>query len=737
MARTSQAQTSFNGGELSPLMEGRADFAKYATGCALLENFIPTVQGPARKRAGSHYVDTVLDSTKRSWFGRFEFSYDQAFVLEFSDNDLGFFTDRGRLLSLGVPYTITTPYANADLVNSDGGFALSMVQSGDVIYIAGGSQPPQKLTRLGNTNWTIAELQPSDGPWMDQNTTEATTVYASGATGSITITASASIFTANHVGALIRLEVQDLSKVRPWEPAKSISTNDLRRSDGKTYEAQNASTTGSVKPTHSKGTAYDGSDSGTGVNWEFQDPGYGIARITGYTSGTQVSATVITKFPMPAGVVGGGNTTWRWTFGAWGDHNEYPTKVTLWRDRLIFAGSRTLWMSVASDYESFAPDDAGQQTTESGITITPASADNNAIRWMQAADALLIGTAGAEFAILPATDSDPLGPANIKVLQQSSYGSRNIAAPRIGDAVFFVDRSGRRLRELRFDIDSNAYQARDVTILAEHITAGGVTSLAFQQAPDSVLWGVRADGVLLGFTYEREQEVYGWHRHTFDGTVEDVAVIPSPDGMRDDVWILTLRTIDGATVRYVEYLDAGYETGDAQEDAFYVECGLTYDGVPADTITDLGHLEGETVTVLADGATHPDRVVTGGQITLDREASVVHVGLPYTAKLKTMRLEAGAPDGASQGRIKRIDHVTLRFLDSLGAKVGPSFTALDTLTFRTGSDAMDSPPPLYTGDKTVSWRGGYETDAQMCLQSDQPLPCTLVALFPKVSVSER
>ncbi len=737
MARTAQMQTSFNGGELSPLMEGRVDFAKYATGCALLENFVPTVQGPAKKRPGTHYVDSVLASANRSWLGRFEFSYDQAFVLEFNDNDLGFFTDRGRLLNLGVPYTITTPYTAAGLVNSDGAFALSMVQTGDVIYIAGGSKPPQKLTRLGNTNWTIAEVQPNDGPWLDANTTEATTVYASAATGSITITASASIFTANHVGALIRIEVQDLSKVRPWEAGKAISTNDLRRSDGKTYEAQNTSTTGSVKPTHSKGTAYDGSDSATGVNWEFQDSGYGIARITGYTSGTQVSATVITKYPMPAGVVGALNTTWRWTIGAWGAHNEYPTKVTLWRDRLVWAGSRTLWMSVASDYESMAVDDAGQQTTESAITITPASADNNAIRWMQAADALLVGTAGAEFAVLPATDSDPLGPANVKVLQQSSYGARDVVAPRIGDAVFFVDRSGRKLRESRFDVDSNAYQARDVSILAEHLTAGGMTSLAFQAAPDSILWAVRGDGVLLGFTYEREQEVYGWHRHTFDGIVEDVTVIPSPDGTRDDTWLIVRRTIGGATVRHVEWLDPGYVTGDAQADAFYVESGLTYDGAPATVLSGFDHLEGETVAILADGATHPNKVVVSGDITLDRAASVVHAGLAYTAKLKTMRLEAGAPDGTSQGRTKRIDHVTARFINTLGVKVGPTFAKLDTLVFRSGSDDMDAPPPLYTGDKQIAWRGGYETDAQMCVQSDQPLPCTLAALLPKVSVSER
>lgn len=900
MSKASPIQTSFNGGELSERMEGRIDFEKYPTGCAIIENFKCTAQGPLVRRGGTHYVDDALNHSYVSRLGRFEFSYDQAFLLEFNNDRLGFFTDRGRLIVSrvvtnaadngagliritsaahgfftgdlitvasvgGVPnatgtwvitridannfdldgstfagaytvggtavgnYTLQTVYTDAGLLNADSSFDLSMLQSGDVVYIAGGSKPPQKLSRLANTNWTLAEFQPVDGPYMDPNTTETTTVYASAATGSVTLTASASIFTANHVGALIRLEVQDLSSVKPWEPAKAVTAGDLRRSDGKTYEAQNSDTTGSVRPTHTKGTAFDGSVAPNMVEWEFMDPGYGVARITAYGSGTSVTATVLKR--MPAGVVGAGNPSWRWQFGAWGLHNEYPIKVTLWRDRLIWAGLRTVWMSVTSDYESMAPDDEGQQTTESAITIVPGGTENNAIRWMQPSDVLLVGTSGAEFAVGPQTDSEPLGPANIKAPQKSVYGGRNTVARAVSDAVFFIDKSGRKVRESSFDDETGVYSSRDVTILADHVTGTGIVDLAFQGSPDPILWGARADGQAPGFTYESEQNVYGWHRHILGGSgiVEAVQTLPSPDGSKDDLWLSVKRTVDGATVRYIEWMDHGFRRGDSIASPFYVDSGLTYEGGPASitidlvtitalvigqpyrttvrtttahqlvvgdtitisgmnatgdfdldgvrlvtqvldatrfrvtykkgtspptgsytsggtfsskaalstTISGLEHLEGMTVSVLANGAVHPDRVVSGGEIELEAGYGTIHIGLPYVSRMKTMRIEAGADDGTAQGKTKRIDHVVVRFIDTLGGFYGPSFDQMDEFQFRSGSDLMDAAPPMFSGDKEVSWNSGYETDGQLCIEQRQPLPMTIAALMPRMETAPK
>lgn len=736
--RASPILSNFNGGELSPRLEGRTDYEKYASGCSLLSNFIPTVQGPAVFRAGTRFVDAVRQPASRSWLTRFEFTYAQSFVLEWTNLKLAFFANRGRLLSSGTPYEVTTPYASSDLINSDGAFNLSYVQTGDVTYIAGGNKPPQKLSRLGNTNWTIAEYQPTNGPWMDANLVETDTIYASAQTGSVTLTANTARFTSAHVGALIRLEMQNPGDIPPWEPDKAVNISELRRSDGKTYKALNAANTGSVKPTHDKGTAWDGSQATKKVQWEFQDAGYGVARITAVTDSMHATATVITQ--LPDGVVTSGGATWRWLWGAWGAHNEYPTRVRFYRDRLVWTGLREVWTSVAGDYENMSPDDVGQQTDESAITIQPASADAGPIRWIESADAMLVGTSAGEFAVGPQTDADPLGPSNIKAVIQSSFGAREIPAVRVGESVMFVDKTGRKLREVRYNVDTGLYQSADLTVLSEHITAGGLTGTAWQQTPVSILWAVRADGSLVGLTYEKEQNVYGWARYPIGGTdavVESITCIPAPDGTQDDLWLSVSRTVNGATFRSVEYMERPYRDGDDRRDAFYVDCGLSYSGAAVSSVSGLGHLEGETVAVVVDGARHPSAVVTGGAISLQVAGSRVSAGLPYTGRLRPMRLEGGSNEGSAQGKTKRITRAIVRVLDTLGGRAGPTFEQMDEFVMRRGSTPMDGPPPLLSGDVNISWPGGYETDGYVCIEQHQPFPMTVAAIVPVFQTQER
>jgi hypothetical protein len=261
----------------------------------------------------------------------------------------------------------------------------------------------------------------------------------------------------------------------------------------------------------------------------------------------------------------------------------------------------------------------------------------------------------------------------------------------------------------------------------------------YQQEPHSIVWAVRSDGLLLGFTFNREQDVLGWHRHPVggDGIVECVESIPNPNGTQDDLWMIVRRTIDGATKRYIEYLETDFTEEETLEDAFFVDSGLTYDGSPATTISGLGHLEGEEVAILADGAAHPRRTVASGSITLQRASSVVQVGLPCPALLQTMRPDAGAEDGTAQGKTKRITKMVIRFLATLGAKSGPAENALDEIQFRSGSDPMDQAPPLFTGDKLIEWPGGYDFDGYIFVKQEQPLPMTVVALMPQLVTQDR
>ena len=760
MPKASPLRSSFNAGELSPLMDGRPDVAKYANGCSTILNFIPSVQGPAVRRAGTRYVSEVKASANRTWLATFEFNTTQAYVLEFGDLYIRFYTNHGQLLSGGSPYEIVSPYSASDLTDAtDGTFKLSMVQSGDVIYIAHPSYPLQKLSRLGNTNWTIAAAPLTNGPYKTQNIDRTKTVYASATTGTITLTSSSALFTSAMVGSFVYLEPADLSSIKPWTAGQEFSgspLNVLRRSDGKTYKCTTTGSpssgkvwrTGPDKPIHTYGTVADGDGNGIsgttceaqGLSWLFVDSGFGYVKITGYTNSTTVTAVVQGNNPLPSGVVSSGSATFRWALGSFSGVEGYPSKVTFFRERLTLAMGQQLFFSVAGDFENFAAkDDSGQVVADRAIQVTISSDEVNQVQWLVPTQSLLIGTSGAEFACGENTTNEAFAPGNVKIEQQTSEGSRSVAPVRVGYSTIFVQRSGRKVKEASYNFQQNGYVTNDLTVLAEHVTRTGLVQTAWHKEPYVCMWSARTDGKLLGFTFNKEQDVIGWHPHELGGSgiVESVAVIPSPDGTRDELWLIVKRTINGSTKRFVEYLEREYQTGDLQSSAFYVDSGATYSGVPATTISGLGYLEGQTVQVLADGAAHPDRVVTSGAITLQRSASVVQVGLGFPSLLKTTRIDAGAGDGTSQGKTKRITKAVIRFYNTLGAKAGPNETVLDSIEFRSGSDLMDQAPPLFTGDKLLDWSGGYDFDGYLTVKQDQPLPMTVIAIMPQVHTFDR
>lgn len=787
MARSSPSLTSFNAGELSPTLDGRVDLAKYANGCKRIENFLALVQGPAQRRGGMAFVTEVKDSSKRVWGAKFEFSATQAFVLEFGDQYVRFLgmdyqavtvsgvtawsnaTNYvpGDLASrLGVNYyciaahtnqqppnatywypltgniyEIPSPYALADLTNADGTCALKFEQSGDVIYIVNQKRTyaPRKLIRFADTNWQFAVYQPNQGPLLQQNGTTIT-LQASAQTGSATITASANVFAATDVGRLVRLDSQNLT-VKPWETNKAYALNDLVRFGGKTYKALNAATSGTSTPIHEKGSAFDGQ---TGVNWQYMDAGYGMARITAYTSPTQVTAGVIVDeanglAQFPADVVS--TTTKRWQLGAWSSTGEYPASIAFWNSRLWFAGRQRVWGTVPNDFENMAGDFFGEVALDNAVWEQLQAQDVNDIIWLVGGDKLVIGTGGGEFVGDKITDTDPVGPGNFEMIRQSKRRVRAVQPIQVGTSLLYVQRSGRKLMSFNYSIEIDRYAATDLAILAERITRGGIVDMAYQGEPYSILWCVLSGGKLLAFTYDRDQDVQGWQRHPIGGSgfVEAVVVTPTANGDREQVWASVRRTINGVTRRYWECMARSWEgededgtPGDDQVDAFYVDSGITYNGAPTTIITGLSHLEGETVQVLADGAVQTDKVVSGGQIEIDRAASIVQVGLQFISRLVPMRLEGGSQTGTSQGKTKRIDHLAVRFLDTLGGKVGRYNGKMDTISNRNTQTPMGSASPIFSGDVVVDFPGDYDTDALLEVRQDQPLPMTVVCVMPQM-----
>lgn len=737
MPTVSPAIMSFNAGELSPMLAGRTDFTKYPTGCRTLLNYIPTVQGPVRQRPGTRFVAEVKTSASKVWLARFEYNTTNAYILEFGDQYIRFYTQHGRLESPpGTPVEVVTPYTLSSLFSADGTCRIRMAQSGDFLYLFHGDYEPRILQRTTATSFTLTTFQPAGGPFKDMNDT-ATTVSASAETGTgITLTASTAIFLAGHIGSLFLLESKDQNSIKAWEAGKAIAAiNDRRRVSNRVYAALNAATTGTATPVHTKGALFDGD---TGVQWEFRDPGYGWVRITAIGGGgTTATADVVSR--LPSDVVSGPNATTRWAFAAWSSVEGWPSDVAFFRERLVAARRSQVWMSVASAFDDFsARNPNGEVAADQAIAITLASGEINDIQWLLPARDLLAGTAGGEFSIGELSNGEPIGPTNIRVRLQSRFGSRSMVPVQAGGAVLFVQRAGRKVREISYDFAADGYQSTDRTALSEHVTGAGLIDMDYAQEPDSIVWCVRADGQLIGFTWNAEQNVWGWHPHEIGGSgiVESVACIPSPDGASNELWLSVRRTINGSTKRYIEFMEKHWDDTQAQSSAFYVDCGLSYSGVPATVISGLGHLEGQSVSILADGSTHPERTVTAGAVTLQQAASVVNVGLGTQAQVSPMRIEAGSSNGIAQGKTKRIHKIVLRFKDTMTGKYGPSLDALDTITFRSASDAMDGPIAPFSGDKVLSYPGGYDTDGFIWFVNDQPTPSTLIAIYPQMQTQD-
>ncbi len=804
MPKASPLIPSLNAGEFSPRLAARVDFDKYNKGLQLCQNLVPLVQGPVQKRSGSYFVTHSKDDGVVRTLP-FQFSTDQAYVLEFGHEYVRFFSDEAIVVNLtrnigsatqtnpvvisstahgfsngdrvfiqgvrgqtqinnrefevanvtsdtfelagedgtghdvfdglGTPGTasriveIVSPYEAADLAQ------LKIAQSADVLYIAHPDYPPHKLSRTGATTFSLTAIDFTNGPFAPANINKSLTVYASAVSGTgVSLVASGALFTAAMIGSLFRLD-QIGNPGEAWESDLGpIYMGDLRRYQGNYYEAQNtAATTGTVPPVHTEGEADDGN---ANITWLYLHSGFGWVEITAVTDAMNATATVIRR--LPEAVVGSANGTYKWAVGAWSDDRGYPAAVTFFGDRLVWGGSpsqpQTLWGSRVGDYENHEP---GVQD-DSALVFTLNANDVNAIRWIEGDEkGLLVGTVGGEWVVRPSSINEALAPTNIAAAKSTGYGSNFVPPVRVGKAMLYVQRSGRKLRELAYLFEDDGFRSPNMTIRADHISRTGFIDAAFQAEPIEVIWLPRADGVLTGFTYERDQDVLAWHRHILGGVsdaegtpakVESVCAIPSTDGSRDVLWMVVQRYVGGQVVRHIEYLKPLFDDDQDQADGYFVDGGLTYEGASTEEIAGLNHLEGETVAILADGAIHTPRQVVGGVVPLERAATTVHIGYPFIAALKTERIEAGAADGTSQGKVKRIVEMVFHFLRTGNVSFGPDADTLDEMELRDTDDLMDTASPLISGFKRELWNAGYERDGCVYLESNTPTALTLLSL---------
>ena len=423
--------------------------------------------------------------------------------------------------------------------------------------------------------------------------------------------------------------------------------------------------------------------------------------------------------------------------------DDRPSVVAFFEQRLVFANTnnnpQTLWFSKNGDYTNFtvgtADDDA--------LIYTIASNQSNAIRFLSSTAVLTVGTSGGEY-VLTSTSDGPITPTTTLIRKYSNYGSAKITPVQVADVTLFVQRGNRKMREFKFvgNINVGGYSAPDMTILAEHITNGGIVDMAYQQEPDSIVWVVRDDGTLVGMTYRREEEVVAWHKHVIGGefsggqaVVESIATLPTDTG-EDELFMIVKRTINSVTRRYIEKMNV-FDFGSDTTTAFFVDSGLQYSGGATTSLSGLYHLEGETLQVLANGAAHPDKAVASGGVGLDFSSTTAAVGYGYTSNIQTLRIESGSVDGTSQGKPKRIHAITVRLYQTVGVEIGNDSGEIDRIPFRDSSMAMDQAVPLFTGDKDIEFAGGFDDDDRVYIKQDQALPLTVLAFYPRMNTFDK
>lgn len=687
-------------------MYGRVDVEDYTNAVATMENFIPMPTGGAFSRTGFRYVAEVKHSDKNTILLTFEFSKVQVYCIEIGDLYMRFYKDGGQILK--------TTGDTSDWATGTGYVVGNYVKNAGTIYYC----------IVAHTSGTFA-TDLTAGKWVAQDIYEIPTTYT-----------AAEVFDMQFAQNADTLYIAHINHA----PAKLTRTSHIA------WTLSTISFTGGP----------------------YEDDG-------------------ITP--------------------AWNNSDKlYPSCVQFYEQRLAWASNyahpQTVWLSVSQSYEDMTveTDVTSPTIASSALIYTIATEDVNAINFMSSGKVLMLGTAGGPFSLSSGSQNDALTPMNVKVNKESTYGCAPILPIRVGNSLLYVQRDYRTVREVQFSIIVDAYEAVDVTIKADHITYSGLVEADYQQAPINIGWFVREDGEMIGLTREVQQKVIGWHRHTTDGDFKSVAVLPA--GESDETWAIIERQINGSTKQYVEYMI--FEEQDEQEDCFYVDSGLSYNGKDegieiesataanpvvittvashglsdgdvvrlrgivgmtelnnrkftvanktadtfelqgedgsayeayesggtvrecTDTITGLSHLEGKEVVILADGAPHPNRTVASGSITLDDDYSEVHVGLQYIPQLKLLNIEGYTRVGSAIGVVRRIIKTTLMLYKSLGFSVGLS-GAEDITFYRVPSDIMNNYVPLFTGEKSFPFPGGWGKSRQMVVLQEQPLPCNVIA----------
>jgi hypothetical protein len=528
-------QRSLAGGELAPALAARADQAKYQSGLKTCRNMMVMRHGGVTNRAGTGQVAELKTSALKGRLAKFVFNADQTYVLVFQNICMRVIQNGAQLeASPGVPYEIATPYLTADLPT------LKFSQSGDVVTITHRNYEVRELSRTGHTSWTLSIL--STAP-SQAAPTGVTNDGAVGGANAWVVTAVAAETFEESLASVSTTTADGLPRTISWAAAAGASEYNVYR--------QRSGIFGYV---------------GTSTSTSFAD------NVTN-------PDTTITPPQARTPFVGVGN---------------YPATSSYWQQRHMFANTYTntekVWGSKSANFRNFSISSPLQD--DDAVTFTLAGNQVQPVQHMLSLGDFIILTESGEWNIKGDSDG-VLRPNAINARQEGYTGASSVAPVIITNSAIYIQARGSLVRDLRYDLTSNGYSGRDLSVFSAHLFENNtITAMDFQQVPNSIVWLIRDDGTLLGLTYLREHEIWGWHRHDTDGVYEDVCCVP--EGVEDAVYVIVKRTINGVTKRFIERFYSRKVT-DIAIDARFIDCGLTYDGrnVGATTMTVSGGTEWE------------------------------------------------------------------------------------------------------------------------------------------------
>jgi len=465
-------------------------------------------------------------------------------------------------------------------------------------------------------------------------------------------------------------------------------------------------------------------------------------RITEYTSPTQVKARLLTQpFLDTAPVL-------HWQLGYFSDTLGWPTCGCFFEDRLrmarvagapdVIAGSRT---GAYEDFEQRTP--TNEVLDDSAVVVKIKSRRASGIRWLQTDErGLLIGTGSGEWVLTSSSADAALTARNPKARSSTERGSADIEPVKVDRQILYIQASRRTIREYAYVFEADGYRTPSMSLFASHLGVPRFAQMVYASEPHSIIWFRRDDGSVVGLTYNREENVIGWHRQDFGGAVESMAVVPSTVDLQDTLWMCIRRTVDGQTRRFIERLTRFWDFDSVVEEAHFVDSGLKYSGEPTDYVYGLAHLEGELLDGIADGVPFEKVPVVNGQIELPFTASVVVVGLPYVSYGEISRIEAGAADGTSQGKEKRIHNLVVSLWESAYGEVGKfnEDTGEDEWTPIEYAERYDELEPinLQTGMfGPLIMPPGYGKRGSILMRQTKPLPFNVIGLLPQMNTQDR